>query len=111
NQTSGGATSILPYLSLICRDSLGDRFALAVHIELEIDLMGRIQRSRRRHVQALSKQKIKTLNEIEELRDENRKLRELVAHLAKLVLVRMTAAIQSEEEAADADASSSVNSD
>jgi hypothetical protein len=61
--------------------------------------MGRIQRPGGRHAQALPKHKIKTVNEIEELREENRQLRELVAHLSKLVLVRIAEATQSEEQA------------
>ena len=44
--------------------------------------MGRTQRSDRHRAQALPKRKIKTRNEIEELREENRRLRELVAHLS-----------------------------
>jgi cell shape-determining protein MreC len=39
--------------------------------------MGRTQRSNRHRAQALPKRKIKTRNEIEELREENRRLREL----------------------------------
>jgi len=46
--------------------------------------MGRVQRSDRHRVQALSKHKVKTRDKIGELREENRKLRELVAHLSKL---------------------------
>lgn len=65
--------------------------------------MGRIQRSGRR--------KISTLNEIEELREENRQLRELVAHLSKLVLVRIADPARSEEQAARTDAASCVGSD
>jgi hypothetical protein len=65
--------------------------------------MGRIQRSGRR--------KIRILNEIEELREENRQLRELVAHLSKLALVRIADSTQSEEQAARTDAPSCVHSD
>jgi hypothetical protein len=65
--------------------------------------MGRIQRSGGR--------KIRTLNEIEELREENRQLRELVAHLSKLVLVRIADASRSEERTADTDAPSSMHAD
>jgi hypothetical protein len=65
--------------------------------------MGRIQRSGAR--------KIRTLNEIDELREENRQLRELVAHLSKLVLVRIADATRSEEQTADTDAPSCVHSD
>ena len=52
--------------------------------------MGRILRSDRHRAQALPKRKVKTRNEIEELREENRQLRELVAHLSKLALERVT---------------------
>jgi hypothetical protein len=62
--------------------------------------MGRIQRSGGR--------KIRALNEIEELREENRQLRELVANLSKLVLLRITDAQSEEEQLANADAPSSV---
>jgi hypothetical protein len=65
--------------------------------------MGRIQRSGRR--------KIRTLNEIEELREENRQLRELVAHLSKLVLVRIADATRSEEPTTRTDAPSYMHSD
>src|SRR5207248_1043486 len=65
--------------------------------------MGRMQGSSRRN--------IRILNEIEELREENRQLRELVAHLSKLVLVRITDAIRSEEQPAHSDAPSCVHSD
>jgi hypothetical protein len=65
--------------------------------------MGRIQRSGRR--------KIRTLNEIEELREENRQLRELVAHLSKLMLVRIADATRSEQQAAHTDGPSCVHSD
>jgi hypothetical protein len=65
--------------------------------------MGRIQRSGAR--------KIRTLNEIDELREENRQLRELVAHLSKLVLVRIADATRSEEQTADTDAASCMHSD
>jgi len=64
--------------------------------------MGRIQRSGGR--------KIRALNEIEELREENRQLRELVANLSKLVLLRITDAQSEEEQLANADAPSSVHS-
>jgi hypothetical protein len=66
--------------------------------------MGRIQRSGERHAQALPKHKVRTLNEMEELREENRQLRELVAHLSKLVLVQIAEPTKSEAQAADTDA-------
>ena len=59
--------------------------------------MGRLQRSDRRRAQALPKRKVKTRNEIEELREENRRLRELVAHLSKLALGRITEAAEPED--------------
>ncbi len=52
--------------------------------------MGRTPRTGRYRAQALPKPKSKTPNEIEQLRKENRQLRELVAHLAKLALDRIT---------------------
>jgi hypothetical protein len=52
--------------------------------------MGRILRSDRHRAQVLPKRKVKTQNEIEELREENQQLRELVAHLTKLALERVT---------------------
>jgi len=58
--------------------------------------MGRIQRSDRHRAQAQPHRSIKTRNEIEELREENRQLRELVAHLSKLALGRITEAVEPE---------------
>jgi len=52
--------------------------------------MGRVLRSVRHRAQAPRKRKAKAQNEIEELREENRRLRELVAHLSKLALERVT---------------------
>ena len=63
--------------------------------------MGRTQRSDRHRTQALPKRKIKTRNEIEELREENRQLRELVAHLSKLALEGITEPAESREPSAD----------
>jgi hypothetical protein len=62
--------------------------------------MGRIQRADRHRAQALPKRKVKTQTEIEELREENRRLRELVAHLTKLALGRITEAAEPEEQSA-----------
>ena len=58
--------------------------------------MGRRQRADRHRAQALPKRKVKTQTEIEELREENRQLRELVAHLSKLALGRITEAVEPE---------------
>jgi hypothetical protein len=60
--------------------------------------MGHAQRSNR--AQLLPKRKPGTRNEIEELREENRQLRELVAHLSKLAIARNAEAAESEEEQA-----------
>lgn len=65
--------------------------------------MGRIQRADRHRAQALPKRKVKTQTEIEELREENRRLRELVAHLIKLALGRIAEAAEPEEQAAGAE--------
>ena len=65
--------------------------------------MGRTQRSDRDRAQALPKRKVKTQTEIEELREENRRLRELVAHLSKLALGRITEAAELEEQSAGAE--------
>jgi hypothetical protein len=51
--------------------------------------------------QALSKHKVKTRDEIEKLREENKKLRELVAHLSKLALTRITESPELEDESAN----------
>ena len=59
--------------------------------------MGRRQRADRHRAQALPKRKVKTQTKIEELREENRRLRELVAHLSKLALSRITEAAKAEE--------------
>jgi hypothetical protein len=61
--------------------------------------MGRIPRSDRYRAQALPKPKIDA-SEIEQLREENRQLRELVAHLAKLALNRITEATEPGEKSA-----------
>jgi hypothetical protein len=63
--------------------------------------MGRTQRSDRHRAQALSKHKVKTRDKIEELREENRKLRELVAHLSKLALTRIAESAEPEEQSAN----------
>jgi hypothetical protein len=60
--------------------------------------MGRTQGSNRHRAQALPKVRIKTRNEIEELREENRQLRELVAHLSKLALERITETAEPREQ-------------
>jgi len=65
--------------------------------------MGHIQRSERHRAQALSRRKAKTRNEIGELREENRQLRELVAHLSKLALTRITEPAEPEEQSAGAE--------
>ena len=65
--------------------------------------MGRLQRAGRHRAQALPKRKVKTQPEIEELREENRRLRELVAHLTKLALGRITEAAEPEEQSAGAE--------
>jgi hypothetical protein len=65
--------------------------------------MGRIQRADRHRAQALPKRKVKTQTKIEELREENRRLRELVAHLSKLALGRITEAAKAEEQPAGAE--------
>jgi len=63
--------------------------------------MGRLQRADRHRAQALPKRKVKTRTEIEELREENRRLRELVAHLSKLALTRIAEAAEPEEQSAN----------
>ena len=60
--------------------------------------MGRTPRSNRYRAQALPKPKIKPQNELAQLREENRQLRELVAHLTKLTLDRIADAAKPEEE-------------
>lgn len=59
--------------------------------------MGRVLRSDRHRARALPKRTVKARNEIEELREENRRLRELVAHLSKLALERVTEAAEPSE--------------
>jgi hypothetical protein len=65
--------------------------------------MGRLQRSDRHRAQAFPKRKVKTRNEIEKLREENRRLRELVTHLSKLALDRIIEAAEPEEQSASAE--------
>jgi cell shape-determining protein MreC len=60
--------------------------------------MGHAQRSNR--AQLLPKRKPNTRNEVKQLREENRQLRELVAHLSKLAIARIAGAAESEEEQA-----------
>jgi hypothetical protein len=62
--------------------------------------MRRIQRSDRHRAQALPKRKVRIRNEIEKLREENRQLRELVAHLSQLALARITEAAEPGEQSA-----------
>jgi len=66
--------------------------------------MGHVQRSGRHRAQALSKHKVKTRDKIGELREENRKLRELVAHLSKLALTRIAESSEPEEQSANTEA-------
>ena len=65
--------------------------------------MGRLQRADRHRAQALPKRKVKTQTEIEELGEENRRLRQLVAHLSKLALGRITEAADPEAQSASAE--------
>jgi hypothetical protein len=65
--------------------------------------MGRTPRSDRYRARALPKRKLKTRDEVEELREENRKLRELVAHLSKVALARITEAAEPVERSASAE--------
>ena len=62
--------------------------------------MGHVQRSDRRRAQSLSKRKTKTRNEIGELREENRQLRELIAHLSELAVTQITEEAESGEQSA-----------
>jgi hypothetical protein len=59
--------------------------------------MGHAQRSNRAQ---LLKRKPSSRKEIEALREENRQLRELVAHLSKLAIARIAEAAESEEQQA-----------
>jgi hypothetical protein len=60
--------------------------------------MGRILRTDRHRAQASPKRK--SQGEIEELREENRRLRELVAHLSKLAVERITETVEPGEPSA-----------
>jgi hypothetical protein len=62
----------------------------AADLEFGDRFMGHVVRSSRHRAQAPSKRKVKAQSEIEELREENQRLRELVAHLSKLALERVT---------------------
>jgi hypothetical protein len=59
--------------------------------------MGRVRRNGGNHAQALLKRKGKSQDEVEKLREENRRLRELVAHLSKLAVIRIAAEADSGE--------------
>jgi hypothetical protein len=65
--------------------------------------MGRTPRSDCYRARALPKRKLKTRDEVEELREENRKLRELVAHLSKVAVARITEAAEPVERSASAE--------
>jgi hypothetical protein len=65
---------------------------------IRITFMGRSKQSNRHRVRS----------EIDELRNENRRLRELVAHLSKLVLTRIAEAAKPGEKLAAAESSSRV---
>ena len=67
--------------------------------------MGRAKRSYGHGVQTLPKRKPKTRNELEDLREENKQLRELVAHLSELILTRITDAVEPGEQSARAECS------
>ena len=56
--------------------------------------MGRAQGSYGRGAQTLPKRKPQTRNELEDLREENKQLRELVAHLSEVILTRITEAVE-----------------
>jgi hypothetical protein len=82
---------------------------LVIQIEREIDLWGAsndLTAIVLRHCQnarlRLGTNKVKTRNEIEELREENRQLRELVAHLSKLALGRISEAAEPKEQSTSA---------
>ena len=62
--------------------------------------MGRAQGSYGHGVQPLRTRKSKTRNELEELRKENRQLREFVAHLSEFVLTQIAEAAEPEEQSA-----------
>jgi hypothetical protein len=65
--------------------------------------MGRAQGSYGRGAQTLPKRKPQTRNELEDLREENKQLRELVAHLSELILTRITDAVEPGEHSAKAE--------
>jgi hypothetical protein len=65
---------------------------------IRIAFMGRSKQPNRHRIRS----------EIDELRDENRRLRELVAHLSKLVLTRIAEAAKPGEKLAAAGSSSRV---
>jgi len=59
--------------------------------------MGRTQRSGRRRAQLFPKREFKGQHEVEQLREENRKLRQLVAKLSKLAVEQIIEGVESEE--------------
>jgi hypothetical protein len=65
--------------------------------------MGRTQEADGRAAQIRPSRKRKTRNELEELRQENKQLRETVAHLSKLVLTQIAAAAELKEQSASAE--------
>jgi hypothetical protein len=65
--------------------------------------MGHAQKSHDRGVQILPTRKRKARNELEELREENKQLREVVAHLSELVLTQIVEAAEPGEQSATED--------
>ena len=63
--------------------------------------MGHAQRSHGAGVRVPATGKRKTRNELEELREENKQLREVVAHLSELVLTQIAEAAEPEEQATE----------
>ena len=65
--------------------------------------MVRAQGSYGHGVQTLPKRKPKSRNELEELREENKQLREVVARLSELVLTQIAEAAEPGEQSATED--------
>jgi hypothetical protein len=65
--------------------------------------MGRAQEAYGHTAQIRPSRKRKTRNELEELRQENKQLRETVAHLSKLVLTQIAGAAELKEQSASAE--------
>src|SRR5262249_17175897 len=93
----------LPYLRLTTDDLKGSiRFGRPWGTRGD-SLVGDAQEFYGRAAQSRPSRKRKTRNELEEPREENKQLREIVAHLSELVLTQIAGAAEPKEQSASAE--------